>query len=138
MTDATLNQEPSPTPPPLPLLSWERNWALWTHLGAVSAIIGLPVLLSLILWAHKKSESPFVEHHGREAVNFQLSIVTYLLIANITMWVLGWLMCGLPWVLMPVISFIVIAFAVIQAVRGAIHASGEKMFMYPVTIRFVK
>ena len=138
MTDTPTTPEPSPVPPPLPLQSWERNWALWTHLGAVSAVIGLPVVLTLILWAHKKSESAFIEHHGREAVNFQLSIVTYLLISNISMWSLGWLMCGLPWVLMPVISFIVIAFAVIQAIRAAIRASGEKMFMYPVTIRYVK
>lgn len=132
--DPTLPHEPAP----VATTSSEHSRSMWIHLGAASAIIGLPVLLSLVLWADKRRESAFIDHHGRESINFQLSMVVYLLVANVSMWTLGWIMCGLPWVLMPVISFVVIVFAIVQIIRGAIHASNGKMFMYPVTIRFVK
>lgn len=57
-----------------------RQTALICHLSAYVgflvpfASLGLP----LIVWLSKRREHPFIDEHGREAVNFQLSLLIYI------------------------------------------------------------
>jgi uncharacterized Tic20 family protein len=60
----------------------ERNIAAFTHLSTFSQYI-IPFgnyIFPIILWTSKKDQSEFVDHNGKQALNFQLSILIYSLV----------------------------------------------------------
>ncbi|MBE7628484.1 DUF4870 domain-containing protein [Tenacibaculum piscium] len=63
----------------------ENTNALFIHL---SAFLGYffplgSIIAPLILWQLFKSDSPFLNQHGKQAVNFNLSFTLYLFIATV-------------------------------------------------------
>ena len=53
-----------------------RTWTMLVHLAALAVFlfpVGL-VLGPLIIWLIKRNELPEVDQHGKEAVNFQLTV----------------------------------------------------------------
>src|SRR5438874_10498659 len=71
---------------------WERLYALFNHLSLLTFHVMLPVVPALVMWLIKRDRSPFVDDHGREAVNFQISLVLYALVV---IPVTGLVTCGL-------------------------------------------
>ena len=62
--------------------STERNIAALTHLSTFSQYF-IPFgnyIFPIILWTSKKEQSEFVDHNGKQVLNFQLSILIYSLI----------------------------------------------------------
>ncbi len=62
--------------------STEKKIAALTHLSTFTQYI-IPFgnyIFPIILWTSKKDESEFVDHNGKQALNFQLSILIYSLI----------------------------------------------------------
>jgi uncharacterized Tic20 family protein len=62
--------------------SSERNTATFTHLSTLSQYF-IPFgnfIFPLLIWSTKKDQSEFVDHNGKQALNFQLSILVYTLI----------------------------------------------------------
>jgi uncharacterized Tic20 family protein len=62
--------------------STERKIAALTHLSTFTQYI-IPFgnyIFPIILWTSKKEESEFVDHNGKQALNFQLSILIYSLV----------------------------------------------------------
>ena len=60
----------------------ERNIATFTHLSTFSQYL-IPFgnyIFPIILWTSKKEQSEFVDYNGKQALNFQLSILVYTLI----------------------------------------------------------
>ncbi|WP_433833458.1 DUF4870 domain-containing protein [Flavobacterium anhuiense] len=60
----------------------EKNTAAFTHLSTLSQYI-IPFgnyIFPLIIWTNYKHKSEFADHHGKQALNFQLSILLYSLI----------------------------------------------------------
>jgi uncharacterized Tic20 family protein len=122
-----------PTPPPLsaPTLTNVRNWNTLCH---ASALIGILVhfpghlLGPLIVWLYKRDESPEIGAHGKEALNFQISMLIYNIVAAFFCLVLiGFFFLAILWVLNAV--FVIIA---------SIQASDGKFYRYPMTIRFLQ
>jgi uncharacterized Tic20 family protein len=62
----------------------QRTNAALTHLAGISNwIIPIPfisILLPLVLWQSFKKDSEYLDHHGKEAVNFNLSFFIYKII----------------------------------------------------------
>jgi uncharacterized protein len=61
----------------------ERTWAMLCHLSALAGCI-LPlgnILGPLAVWLLKKDESPFIDEHGKAALNFQVTVSLALLLA---------------------------------------------------------
>jgi hypothetical protein len=86
------------------------------------------VLAPLIVWLLKRGDSPEIDAHGKEALNFQISMLIYNVIAGVFCLVLiGFLLLPLLWVLNAV--FVIIA---------AIKASDGELYRYPMTIRFIQ
>lgn len=59
----------------------ERRWAMWCHLLALSGVI-IPfgnILGPLAIWLWKRKESEFVDVHGKTALNYQLTLVVFLI-----------------------------------------------------------
>jgi uncharacterized Tic20 family protein len=122
------------SPPPLPVsasaLPSVRTWCALCHASALLGVfLHFPVHIipPLIIWLLKRGNSPEIDAHGKEAVNFQLSMLIYNLVAGVFCLVLvGFVFLAVLWVLNAV--FVIIA---------AIQASDGKFYRYPITIRFI-
>jgi len=124
-------------PPPLPVTAPGANLVTvrtWTALCHASALLGvfLPfpghVVPPLIVWLLKRGESPEIDAHGKEALNFQISMLIYNAIAAVFCLVLiGFLLLPILWVLNAV--FVIVA---------AIRASDGQFYRYPLAIRFLQ
>lgn len=86
------------------------------------------ILGAFFIWLIKRDEDPYVEEHSREALNFQISILLYLIVSIILIVVL----IGI--VLIVVIAIAQLVFAIIAAIKAA---NGEP-YRYPATIRLVR
>ncbi len=64
----------------------ERNWAVFCHLGGFAFyLLGFAlghILVPLALWLIKRDQSAFIEEHGREALNFQISVTLYAIVGG--------------------------------------------------------
>jgi uncharacterized Tic20 family protein len=63
----------------------EKNIATFTHLSTLTQYF-IPFgnyIFPIILWSSKKDKSEFVNFHGKQALNFQLSILLYSIIMAI-------------------------------------------------------
>ena len=61
----------------------ERMWAMFAHL---SALLGhfVPfghIIAPFVIWLVKKEQYPFVDDQGKEAINCQISVTIYALVA---------------------------------------------------------
>jgi uncharacterized protein len=139
MSDVQHDPYGSPNPPPIPpgvtevepmLPSDVKNIAMLCHLLALTGyftVIG-HIVGPLILWLIKKDEHPFINEHGKESLNFQISITIYMLL-SLPLWcaVIGF--------------FITVALGIVDLVfviiAGLKAANGE-YYRYPMTIRFLK
>jgi uncharacterized Tic20 family protein len=100
------------------------NMAMLCHLLAIfTGFLG-----PLIIWLIKKDDAPFVDRHGKEALNFQLTVLIAMLASGLLSFVcIGFL-------LMPVVWIVDLIFCIIAAVKTS---RGEE-YRYPLTIRFIK
>lgn len=60
----------------------EKNFATFIHLSALSKYF-IPFgnfIFPIVLWGTKKGTSEYIDHNGKQAINFQLSMLTYSLI----------------------------------------------------------
>ena len=122
-----------PTPPPLsaPALTNVRSWSALCHASALlGVLVHFPghLLGPLIVWLWKRDESREIDAHGKEALNFQISMLIYNVIAAVFCLVLiGFVFLAILWVLNAI--FVIIA---------SIQASDGKFYRYPMTIRFIQ
>lgn len=64
------------------LENYEKNIATFIHLSTFSRFI-IPFgnfIGPIVLWAANKDKSKFVDAHGKQAINFQISILLYAII----------------------------------------------------------
>ncbi|MCB9838343.1 MAG: DUF4870 domain-containing protein [Phycisphaeraceae bacterium] len=124
----------------------ERTYTTFQHLvGLVSALdagMGLMGMIgSIVMWRIKSKESPFYDDHGREAVNFQLSLFVYfivgwLILALFTLVTLGFgVVLAAPIGGLGIIGLIVLRF--VGCIRGAIAANRGEYYRYPMCLRFL-
>lgn len=126
--------------PPMPAArsNDERNWGLAAHVSALVAFLGVPSVLGpLVVWLVVKDKHPFACEHAKEALNFNLSVLLYLLVGGSVMalFALGTLGFGLVLVV-PLLLGAFIAW-VILVVLAAVEASKGRSYRYPVTIRLI-
>ena len=109
---------------------WERTYSLFMHLGPFAGLVFAPLYFgTLVMWLIKRDESAFIDDHGREALNFQISfILLHLILIPISI-----LTLGLGVLLYPTLWIV----AVIAVIRGAIASGNGEYFRYPVTFRLI-
>ncbi len=107
-----------------------RKWASLCHIVALSGLIGNGVgfvLGPLVVWLIKRDEYSFVEEQGKEAINFQITMIIAAVVSGIlTVVVIGYF-------LLVAVGIVMIAFPIIAAVK----ASKGEPYRYPFTIRFI-
>jgi hypothetical protein len=107
-----------------------RTWAMVAHVSSFAGLL-IPfgnVLGPLLVWLIKKEEHPFIDEHGKEALNFQIALAVYGLVASILVFI--------------VIGFILLAglfvFWAVYAILGAIKANNGESIRIPAIFRLVK
>lgn len=114
-----------------------RNWALGAHLSALAGALmgGLPAFLGpLVIWLLRRDQGDvFAAEHARMALNFNLSVIAYMIAAIVlTIVTLG---LGLIVILPAALVAVVLYF--VATVMGAVAASQGRPFRYPLAIPFV-
>lgn len=108
----------------------ERMWGMLVHIATFAGFI-VPlgsILGPLVIWLIKKDQSYFIDHQGKEAVNFNISIAIYAFASAIlTLILIGTLTLiatGILWIVCSIIA--------------ATKANNGQPYRYPLTIRFIK
>jgi uncharacterized protein len=108
-----------------------RTWKVLCHATALAGFF-VPwaghILGPLIVWLAKRGDSPEIDEHGKESLNFQISMLIYNVIAG----VLCLILIGF------VILFILHILNLVLVIVASIQASEGKLYRYPLTIRLIK
>lgn len=107
----------------------ERNMAMLCHFAAFSGFF-IPfgmVLGPLVVWLLKRDSSEFIDAHGKEAVNFQIT----MLIAFVISGALAFILIGIPLLVgLAIFELIVVIIAGIKASEGS-H------YQYPFSLKII-
>jgi len=119
------------TPAPASVASSNvRTWCVLCH---ASALLGLffhfpgHIVGPLVVWLLKRGDSREIDAHGKEALNFQLSMLIYEAVAV----VLCIILIGIP------ILFLLWVLNSVFVIVASLKASEDKLYRYPLTIRFL-
>ena len=101
------------------------------HLSGLAGFTAVPfanIIAPLVIWLIKKDSSPEVDAQGKQALNFQISIVLYVFISGILCLVLiGFLTLLAVFVLW-----------IYGMVKAAMDVNNGTPVRYPLTIPFLK
>ncbi|GEC73301.1 hypothetical protein SAMN05443543_11610 [Flavobacterium flevense] len=145
-----------------------KTTAAITHLSALTQYF-IPFgnfIFPIIIWSSKKEQSEFIDYHGKQVLNFQLSIFIYSLILGIIaipvllftifngvslealindndfIWSqldLGNLIGEITFGILLLIAFFLLkVFEFFLIIIAAINASNGERYKYPITINFIK
>lgn len=109
----------------------DRQLIVLTHLSQlITLVIGFgSLILPLILWTTNKEKVSQMDQHGKNIINFQLSILIYSIICIPLILLLGLGILGLI-----VLAFVSIVFPVINAIK----ASNGETPTYPLSITIIR
>ncbi len=129
-----LNQSTTDTASTVKIIddSKDKTWAVLAHLGGLIPVAFLSVIIPLLIWLIKGSESSFVEKQAKEALNFQISLAIYSAVAIC----IAFTMIGIP---ITLLSFIVLGLMnVVCSIIGAIKTSKKEEYTYPLNLRLIR
>lgn len=125
----------------------ERLWLAALHLSSVLCIVFIP----LLIWSWLKNRSYQVDQHGRQVLNFQITmtlalfmfttcLVIALPVGLLTLeWGVGNLALMSSVALLSLIPLILIGiFATIQGVTNTIRLLNDQSTYYPLSIQFIR
>jgi uncharacterized protein len=107
-----------------------RSWCVIAHLSALAGFF-IPALGHifgpLIVWLIKRGDSPEIDAHGKEALNFQISMLLYSVVSAILCLIL------IGFVFLAILHVLNVVFVIIAAIR----AGEGQMYRYPLTVRLI-
>ena len=105
------------------------QWGLWLHfsqlLGYIIPILGF--IVPIIIWQLKKADYPAIDEHGKNVVNWLISVILYAAIC---------LPLTLIFVGMPLLILLSI-FCLLFPIIGGIRANNNVVWRYPLALKFV-
>ena len=107
-----------------------RNTAVAAHLSTFAGLV-VPfgsVIGPLAVWLTRRDRDPFIDHAGREALNFGISIAIY----GSLMLVAALMLVGIPLLIVGVIAWVVLASL------AAAKVSQGQAYRYPLTMRLIR
>lgn len=109
----------------------EQNWAMICHLSALAGFL-VPfgnIFGPLLVWLLKRADMPMVDRHGKESLNFQITVGIAVAICIPLIFVL----IGIP------LMFIIGIGALIMTIIAAVKVSnGDFDYRYPFALRLLK
>jgi hypothetical protein len=120
---------------PQPRNENEKTLGLLMHLcplaGMLLSAASIPfghVIAPLIFWLVKKNESPYLDAHGKEVLNFHINVA----VLSIVGFILCFVCIGIPLLIALGIT------ALVLMVMAAIQVSDGKFYRYPWIYRVIK
>jgi len=107
----------------------ERTFSMLCHLSALSGLI-IPlgnIIGPLVFWLLKKDIYPEVDRQGKAALNFQLSVTIYAIIASILIFII------VGFVLLAIIAI----FNIIMVIVASVKSSNGEYFEYPLSLNLI-
>ena len=101
-----------------------KTFAMLCHLlGIFTGFLG-----PLIIWLVKKNDDKFIDDQGKEALNFQITLIIA--------WIVGFISIFLciGFILLPVIWVCDLIFCIM----GAVKANNGELYRYPINLRLIK
>lgn len=92
------------------------------HLLGLVSFIG-----PLIIWLIQREAMPYVDDQGKEALNFQISILIYMTISGVLFF------CGIGIIL----GLAVAIFNIVMLIIASIAANNGERYRYPLCIRLI-
>ncbi|PCI46395.1 MAG: hypothetical protein COB51_07225 [Moraxellaceae bacterium] len=107
-----------------------NTFCMLMHLSQLSSVVvpGLGVILPIAMWATNKEDHVEIDHHGKNILNWIISVVIYSLISG-----------ALLLISVGVLGFVAIAVCnFIFAIIAAVKANNGEVWSYPLSIKFFK
>ncbi|MEB3226311.1 MAG: DUF4870 domain-containing protein [Synechococcus sp.] len=148
----------------------ERNWVIACHLSSlawiplillgIGAIPCVNVIAPAVIWCLKKDESKLIDAHGRESVNFQISMTIYGIAAGILLVILSFIgvifilgigviennpftaffavMTGFGFLVAMLLLVAIAIFQIAVVILAATKVKEGQMYRYPFNLRLLK
>ena len=105
-------------------------FCLMFHLSQLAGMV-IPlagIVLPIIMWATNKDEFPIVDQHGRNILNWSLSLIIYLIISIPLMFIyIGFISV-----------FVLLLLNLVFVIIAAVKANDGVVWRYPLSITFFK
>ncbi len=113
----------------------ERSYALFLHLSLLGHLVLtlLIIIVPIVMWISKKDDSPFIDDHGREAINFQISLLIYSILFTVLAIPIGFLTCGVGFIL----AFFPYILGLVGMIQASMAANRGEFYRYPMNMRFL-
>jgi uncharacterized Tic20 family protein len=107
-----------------------REWALLLHLSMLAgyAVPLAGLVAPIVIWQVKKDELPEIDRHGKNAVNWIISHIIYIIVCIPLCFVL----IGIPLII--AVAVMAIVFPIMAAIKG----NNGEVWRYPLSITFLK
>ena len=133
MSDNTTpsQEETNKDPAETQLTQDDRTMGMLCHLASFAGYV-IPFFGSIIgpivIWQMKKDQSEFIDYHGKESLNFQITMAIAYFVSFILVFVLigFFLLFGLA-----IFNLVIVIIAAIKANEGV-------RYQYPFNFRFIK
>jgi len=107
----------------------EKMWGMLCHLSALAGFV-IPfgnIIGPLVIWMLKKDEFPHVDDQGKESLNFQISLMIYIIAAAI-----------LIIIAVGILLLIFLAvYGLVMIIIASLKANDGEKYRYPFTIRLI-
>jgi uncharacterized Tic20 family protein len=101
-----------------------RFWLTLLHLSSFVPIIVIALIIRLV----KKDDCPEMDRHGRDVLNFQISISIYLFVSALL------IVVGVGLISLMIVGW----YAAFASVYNAVRVAQGKPYKYLLSIRFIK
>jgi len=117
----------------------ERSYTVFMHLSLLAHLF-LPyvaIIAPIIMWLTRREKSAYIDDHGREAVNFQITFVAYSLLLPAIAAIIGTITCGVGLILLIPAVLGPYILALVGMIQAAMAANRGEFYRYPMTIRLL-
>ncbi len=123
---------PPPSGGDLSLTENDKTMGMISHLAAFAGLVVpfpfVNVIGPLVVWLTQKDKSAYIDFHGKESLNFQITLAIACAIAFLSVFLL------IGFLLLPAVGI----YGVVMTIIASIKAKEGVRYRYPFTIRFLK
>lgn len=110
----------------------QKNMAQMCHFSALAGVVAVGLGMPLgpwLVWQAKKDLGPFVDAHGKESLNFQLTYWVLTLVVGLLIIIDGYFL---------ILPLAVIVYAGVMAIVAGTKVGQGEMYRYPLTLRLIR
>lgn len=112
-----------------------RTWAMLCHVAALAWFVIPPIghlLGPLTIWLLKRHAYPSVNEHGKESLNFQISLTLYSIPPTILLVTVFFARVAI------LVLLVLIVLYFYGIIRATMQANRDEITRYPLSIRLIK